>query len=406
MRPRPRRALRRLLGRPEPTAFLESDRVALDARLDLTRADLARLAEGLRGWREAERHEVRTVQWLVPPFAHAAYGGVFTILRLADGWARAHGVQSAFHVHDADAPTAAAVGERIAAAFPALAGARVTSGDPAALPPCDAAIATFWPTAYALARLHRARARFWLVQDDEALFYAAGAASALARQATALGFPAILNSPALEGRYPTPLVTLTPSVDRGRFHPPAAPRPGEPFRVVFYGRPSASRNAFGLGLAVLQRVKQAHGARVELLAAGEAWDPRRYGLPAGVVENLGLLGGLDAVADLYRSAHAGLFFMMTPHTSYQPLELLACGAACVSNENPSTAWLLEHERTALLAPPLPSLVAEQVGRLVEDPALRERLAGAGRARVEALPGWDAEVERVFRALTKADVGGG
>jgi len=383
-RPRPRRALRRLLGRPEPTAFLESDRLALDPRHDLTRADLGRLRDGLRAWREADRHEVRTVLWLVPPFAHAAYGGVFTILRLADGWARAHGVQSAFHVHDADA--AEAVGARIAAAFPSLRDARVTGGDPSALPPADAAIATFWPTAYALARLHAHRARFWLVQDDESLFYAAGAASALVRQATHLGFPAILNSPALEGRYPTPLVTLTPSVDRARFHPPATPRPSEPFRLVFYGRPSAVRNAFGLGLATLQRVKQAHGARVELLAAGEAWDPRRYGLPEGVVRNLGLLGGL--------------FFMMTPHTSYQPLELLASGAACVSNENPSTAWLLEHERTALLAPPLPSLVAEQVGRLVEDPGLRDRLADAGRARVEALPGWDAEVERVYAALTK------
>jgi glycosyltransferase involved in cell wall biosynthesis len=172
-------------------------------------------------------------------------------------------------------------------------------------------------------------------------------------------------------------------------------------RVVLYARPSASRNAFGLGLATLRRLKERYGDRVELLAAGEAWEPAHYGVPDGVMRNLGLLPGLDAVAELYRSCHVGLFFMMTPHASYQPLELMASGAACVSNENATTGWLLEHERTALLAPPLPALVAEQVGRLVDDPELRARVAAGGRARVAALPPWDAEIERVWRALTKS-----
>src|SRR4029453_7983397 len=105
-------------------------------------------------------------------------------------------------------------------------------------------------------------------------------------------------------------------------------------------------------------------------------------------------------------------------------EFMASGMATVSNRNPHTAWLLRHEENALLADPLPALVAEQVARLVEDPGLRgrlgaarrargagrgprlveapglrERLAAAGRAEV-AGRSWDDELERVWGAMTK------
>jgi glycosyltransferase involved in cell wall biosynthesis len=405
VRARARRAVDRALGRAPRPPLLESDRFALNPRLDLTRAELERNADSLRAWREGSGpFPIRTAQWIVPAFEHAAYGGIHTILRFADAFAREHGVRNRFHVYDARPGQEAAVAARIGAAFGALADAAVTG--PAqrdALPRCDAAFATFWPTAYELARLD-AGAKFLFLQDRESSFYPAGAASALADEALRLGFPAVVNSPALApttSAAGTHAIAFTPSVDTALFHPTAAPLPDAPVRVVLYARPSASRNAFGLGLVTLRRLKERFGDRVELLAAGEAWEPAHFGVPEGVVRNLGLLPGLDAVAELYRSCHVGLFFMMTPHASYQPLELMASGAACVSNENPTTGWLLEHERTALLAPPLPSLVAEQVGRLVDDPALRARIAAAGRERVAALPPWEAEIERVWRALTKA-----
>ena len=393
---------RRALGREEWIPLLESDRFGFDARWDLTAAEVDANARSLEPWRAADDFQIRTIQWLVPAFDHAAYGGIHTILRFADGFAR-HGAANRFHLYDATAPgQPEAIAQRIAAAFPSLAGAPVTgAADLGVLPPCDAAIATFWPTAYVLARLHQARSKFVFVQDRESGFYPAGAAAALAEQTLRLGFPAIVNSPALEGvAGDGPSVTFTPSVDTGLYRPPAEPRPGRPFRLVIYARPSAIRNAYGLGLATLRRVKEAYGDRVELLAAGEEWDPRRFHVE-GAVRNLGLLPDLPAVAELYRSCHAGLFFMMTPHASYQPLELMASGAACVSNESATTGWLLEHERTALLAPPLASLVADQVGRLIDDPALRDRLAAAGRERVCALPAWDGEIDRVWAFMTKA-----
>jgi O-antigen biosynthesis protein len=135
------------------------------------------------------------------------------------------------------------------------------------------------------------------------------------------------------------------------------------------------------------------------VCAGEDWSPGQYGV-ADVLENRGQLEDLDEVAALYRSCDVGLAFMLTRHPSYQPLEFMASGMVTVSNRNPHTAWLLRHEENALLADPLPALVAEQVARLVEDPGLRERLAAAGRAEV-AGRSWDDELERVWGAMTKS-----
>ena len=180
-------------------------------------------------------------------------------------------------------------------------------------------------------------------------------------------------------------------------------RPGEersadgPVRIFFYGRPSQPRNAFGLGLAVLREVKRRFGAGVQIVCAGEDWNPGQYGV-ADVLENHGQLSDLESVARLYGSCHIGLCFMLTPHPSYQPLEFMSCGAATVCNRNPHTTWLLRHEENCLLAPALPAAVADQVARLVEDRELRNRIAAAGREQAAAVT-WEQEIERVWEAMT-------
>ena len=274
---------------------------------------------------------------------------------------------------------------------------------PEDLPPADAAIATLWTSVYALLRYRHAPARFYFIQDFEPQFYAAGSAYALAEETYRLGIPGIVNTPGLADvyrEYGNEAVGFVPAVDLDRYHPPAQRGDDGPVRVFYYARPSSQRNAFGLGLAALAKVKERYGDRVEIVCAGEAWSPGAYGV-ADRITNLGRLGSLDEVADLYRSCDVGLVLMMTKHPSYQPFEFMACGTATVSNENPHTRWFLRDGENCLLSPSLPTQIAERIGRLVEDRALRERIARTASAEIESFH-WDAPIEQVWRAITKQD----
>jgi len=380
-------------------SLLPSDRLVLRQDFDVSAGDLAANAEVLKAYAAPRRTEIRSIQWFVPGFYLVWGGGVHTLLRFADHVARRHGVESRFCVFDDDDPDVVKrVRARIAEAFPALAGSPVT-GPSADLEPCDAAVATAWEGIWRLVRFRDAAAKFVFVQDWEPDFYPAGSASGMLTEAARLGIPGIVNTEALADvwrAHGSPAVAFRPAVDTERFRPDESPHAG-PVRIFFYGRPKTARNAFGLGLAALRRVKDVHGDSVQIICAGEDWSPGMYGA-ADVLENVGMLESLDEVAELYRSCDIGLVFMLSCHPSYQPLEFMASGVATVSNENPHTDWLLRHEETALTAPPIPALIAAQIERLVGDPALRGRLALAGRDEVNAAD-WDTELERVWLTIT-------
>lgn len=377
------------------------DRDVAAGKLDATVEDLEANAETIIAWEAADAHQIRSMQWLIPWFHNPRGGGVATVLRFADHFTRKHGVENRFCVFDRrGADDAADIAGKLARAHSSLAGAPVLPGG-AALPSCDAALATAWPSVYPLLRLRSARAKFFFVQDFEPAFYPAGAGSAALEQAARLGFPGIVNTPGLAEvyrSYGSSAIAFTPAVDPVRFHPPAHPRPATPVRIVFYGRPSTPRNAFALGLAALAQVKQRRGDEVEIVAVGEDWHPGQFGV-ADVLENRGAVEDLDALAELYRSCEVGLVLQVTPHPSYQPLELMACGVATVALENPHTRWLLRHDVNALVAAPVPSAVAAQLELVIDDAGLRERIGAAGADTVAATT-WEAEMERVWGAMTR------
>lgn len=390
----------------------EGDLLAISGIFDIHPGELEANAAAIDAQEAASELEIRTIQWFLPWFAHAYFGGTYTILRFADHLAREHGVENRFCIYDAASHDAwKGISVKIAEAFPALAESEVTAwrpvgraGDPFGhLRPCDAVIATLWSSAYPVMRFDRAGAKFFFLQDYEPAFYPAGSASALVEETYRFGIPGIVNTPGLAEvyrGYGNAAVSFVPAVDTHRYHPAEGGGAGaeRPVRIVFYGRPGSPRNAFGLGLAALRQVKERFGNRVQILSAGEDWNPGQFGV-AGLIENLGRIDGLDAVAELYRSCDIGLVFMLTKHPSYQPFEFMASGVATVTNRNPHTAWLLRHEENALVAPAAPSLVAGEVARLVEDRALRERLTARALEEVRAVR-WDEQIDQVWGAMTK------
>jgi len=349
---------------------------------------------------------VETVQWFLPEFTHAFFGGVHTILRAADTMRREHGVRSTFVTSSPERVLRGTIGS----AFPELAAqagvVEFTRFDQIPeLPKCDAAIATLWTTAYSVLRHEKARRKFYFMQDYESAFYPAGSISALVESTYHFGFSAICNTSSLRDIYRASggrAESFDPSIDPAIFHGKGRwerPR-GEPATLFCYARPTHARNCFELLSEALRKLKSRMGDRVRIVTAGAEWAPRQYGLD-GVVHNLGLLG-YHSTGALYRSCTAGVALMMTRHPSYLPFELMACGALVVTNRNPANAWLLKDRENCLLAEPGPTALADALEEGLRDHDLRERIVGeAARLIGERYSDWDGQMEKIWRFLRES-----
>jgi hypothetical protein len=229
-------------------------------------------------------------------------------------------------------------------------------GEPLRIGRRDVLVATWWPTAHvARAVLDHTDARefIYLVQDYEPGFYPWSVNHALAK--ATYGFPAraVVNERFLldhlrgegggifGGDAPDDrVISFEPSVDRGLFHPETNERPRR--RLLFYARPRNERNLFDLGLRALRDVV----ARGDL--TGDRWDVMAIG---SQMPTLDLGPGLrmtpspwldyPAYAGLLRGSDLLLCLMMSPHTSYPPLEMAASGRIVVTTEfGPKTAAAL------------------------------------------------------------------
>ncbi|MGL5096794.1 MAG: glycosyltransferase family protein, partial [Planctomycetia bacterium] len=321
---------------------------------------------------------IASVNWFIPGFANAFYGGIHTILRLAQTLRTEQGVDSNFCIVGGEDP--AVVRRAVVRAFPGLADAEfwtVTSDDHLRkVRSADACVATLWTTAYKVLKFNRCRRKFYMLQDWEPLFYPAGSISGMVEATLRFGFYGLANTKPLrdcyEQEYNGKATHLTPCVDTDIFHPAepkdAAPRP---HRLFFYGRPDNPRNAFELGTAALRRIKERLGASVEIVSAGDFWRPIDFGLQ-GVVDNLGCLS-LAETADLYRRCDVGLAMMFTRHPSYLPFELMASGCLVVTNHNNYTKWFLRHEDNCLLSEPSVECLSQTIEAGLRNTAARRQI---------------------------------
>ena len=362
-----------------------------------TRQDLEANGRTIATGKAHGPHPRRVATWFLPVVTHALKGGVRTVFMLAEHFSKTWGtlnvlVLCPINGRDVDtAPLARSLKHHFPELEFVLCVHRTGKDELAEVPASDFAVCTLWTTAYVLMRYNNTRAKYYLMQDFEPSFYAAGSVSGVIEQTYRFGFSCLANTPGVGERYlrySDDVVSFKPGVDRVVFHPdPAKFRPGQPAKLVFYGRPSNARNCFSLGAETLTALKRRMGAGIVIQSVGEAWSPADYGLE-GVVDNFGLLDSLEDVATLYRSADIGLVFMMTPHPSYQPLEYMASGCVVATNINESNAWLLT-DQNALLLEPLPELAAERIEGLLRDPGRWFALRGEGLKTVRDLDWSDA-----------------
>jgi hypothetical protein len=211
----------------------------------------------------------------------------------------------------------------------------------------DVFLASAWWTAqqvkYAI-RLTRTQRFVYFIQDYEPLFHAASTAQALAEETYALDYIPVVNTRVLAdffaerriGHFADPLFAhdafaFEPALDRALFHPvPRAARARR--RLLFYARPIGGvRNLFELAVAALQQAV-AEGVldadQWEFLGMGEAFAPVDLGY--GAVLRPAPWLGLHGYAERMRESDVLLSLMLSPHPSYPPLEMAACGGVAVT----------------------------------------------------------------------------
>lgn len=371
-------------------------------RYDASAAELETNAGHVRRFRAERTVDPRRVTWFVPAFDHVYRGGIYTIMRIADRLTSEFGTVNQIVVIGKHRADLTEMRRQIKQAFPSMKVKMIHLGHQDRewdLPAADLGICTLWTSAYHLLRYNQCKGKVYLVQDYEPSFYAGNAIQGLVTQTYRFGFDGLGNTLGVGQAYAdfgNPTLAFTPAVDLDRFYPAADGPERRAVRVMFYGRPSNERNAFELGVQAFLRLKERWGDRVEIVSAGAEFDVADYGLD-GVVENLGVLPDIDAVAAEYRRSDIGAVFMFSRHPSYQPFEYMASGCATVTNENEANSWLYVDGENALLTPPTVTAVADSISRLIDDEALRDRIVRGGLETVRSLS-WDRELQRVTEFL--------
>jgi glycosyltransferase involved in cell wall biosynthesis len=259
----------------------------------------------------------------------------------------------------------------------------------------DALVATNWMTAYAVRALGNTSQKFYLVQDMEHHFHAAGSLAEFAKETYRWGFQGITLgnwiAEVLENEFGMSCSPFGFSYDREIYNCQGdLSRPKQKKRVLFYARPNTERRGFELGVLALSLVA-ARRPDIEVVMVG--FHPRKMRFPF-----LSTLPGILLPTELaawYRKCDLALVLSHT-NVSMLPLELMACGCAVVSNAGRNVEWLLTDE-VCQLANPNPQSLAEAILELLEDERLRLTKIAAAIAFAERTD-WASEIRKVEAAF--------
>jgi hypothetical protein len=187
---------------------------------------------------------------------------------------------------------------------------------------------------------------FYVIQDFEPGLYAWSTRYALALETYSLNYRPILCSNLLaeymvanhvgrfaEDAFVKKALVFEPAVDGTKFYPEESRGDQRIRRLLFYARPTmAERNLFELGLYALRTATELgyfDGDDWEMLFIGEQVPDVTLGRDCRIQA----AGWLDyeQYAALMRSSDIVLSLMLSPHTSYPPIEAAASGAIAVTN---------------------------------------------------------------------------
>lgn len=354
-------------------------------------------------------HKISSAIWFVPYIPFAYYGGILTIYRFCN-YLIDKGITVRLSIRDCPEEEQNEYINRIRKTFPNLDQAEIffqkTINDVDKIPDSDISFATDWPSAYSSLSFNRVKIKHYFIQDYEPLCYQAGTIAGLAELTYELGFIPIVNTKGLYEYYSKKHnhsrgVFFHPAVDKNIFHSQGNRVANEslPTRIFYYCRPNSGRNGFTLGISSLKRIKERWENRVDIVLAGSIYNDPLLDQYPGYFNKLGLLP-YENTGDLYRKCHIGLVTMYTPHTSYLPLELMACGVCVVTNKSDAKDWLIQDSYNGLYSKPIISEMESKIDTLIENGNLRREIS-SNAVKFLSNFSWDDSLEKIYMFLTNA-----
>jgi O-antigen biosynthesis protein len=387
-----RRRVRRVLGAVRGRAHGQEAREIPAALLDLARSGPAPLVSA-----QIDAGQPLTIATVIPSFRRGSGGHATVVNLMRELRRRGHTVSVWLedfedrHAHEPSTATKRSFAEFFAAgdldfhvSFDHWMGA-------------DVVLATGWQTVPRALLLSGVKARAYLVQDHEPEFYGASAQALFAEATYGQDLQCIAASrwlaELLRDRYRANACHFDLAVDHSIYRPAGEHRRDD--LLVFYARAETPRRAVPLGLLTLEELQRRRPHLDIALFGGDA------ALPAPFAHtNLGVLDAAT-LAQLYSRAAVGMVFSLT-NPSLVGLEMMACGLACVELATGSMLSTFGAAGPLKLADPNPLSVCAALERLLDDSALRERMAADGVAWMQGRT-WDraaAQVEDGLRAAFK------
>jgi glycosyltransferase involved in cell wall biosynthesis len=266
----------------------------------------------------------------------------------------------------------------------------------ARLPDADALIATAWQSAEPVAAApDRCGRKFYFIQHYESLYHGSAArVDATYRLPLRKIVISTWLGEIMASRFDSPAEVIVTPVDPTLFHPgPREPDDGL-LRVLMLHHEYAWKGV-AEGIEAFTRVKARHA---DLRLVGFGVKAPRRALPYDeYFENL----PQPRLAWLYSRCPIYCCPSWDEGLGMPPMEAMACGAALCTYDNGGCRDYAIDGRTALVAPRRDAgALAHALARLVEDRALRERIARQGREFVTTQFDWEratARLEGVLRA---------
>lgn len=217
-----------------------------------------------------------------------------------------------------------------------------------------------------------------------------------------IGSPSFRAAVAARHRVPAERFTVVPgATDTERFRPRPGRRPGtagDPPVLLYHGRIDVRKGVFDLLEAV--RLLLAEGRRLRLLVSGAGPDLDRLARRArradlvDAVEVLGPVGYHDAPS-VYRDGDVFVSPTWAEGFSNTVLEAMASGLPVISTDVVGVVDCVRDGANGLLvAPRDPRALAGAVGRMLDDAALRHRLAETALRQVLAQWSWPVAAARI------------